>query len=221
MDIKTIASYRSTSFYCPNCGVFAQQTWAYAIKQIKEPKQLSVSMNYSIKDQAQGLEFATCSHCKKESIWLKTQMIFPSSGTAPLPNEDMPNDVKNDYLEAREIFNKSPKGAAALLRLGVQKLCIHLGEKGENINYDIGNLVKKGLPEKLQRALDSVRVIGNNAVHPGHINIDDNPETSFKLFGFINVICDIMITQPNKIDEFYNLNLTDDLKNAIAKRDKK
>ena len=52
-------------------------------------------------------------------------------------------------------------------------LC-HLGEKGENINDEIANLVKKGLPVEVQRAMDLCRVIGTNAVRPGELNIDDN-----------------------------------------------
>ena len=221
MSKHTPPSHKLSSFNCPLCGVFAQQIWTYALKQPTAPSPQGRQMNYNNNSYASGVEFATCSHCNNESIWLKSMMIFPSSGIAPLPNSDMPADVMGDYIEAREIINKSPKGAAALLRLAVQKLCKHLGEEGKNINTDIKNLVQKGLPPKMQKALDSVRVIGNNAVHPGQINIDDNPETAVKLFGFINVICEIMITQPKQIDEFYELNIPDNLKNAIDKRDNK
>ena len=138
-----------------------------------------------------------------------------------MPNQDMPADVKSDFEEARSILMFSPRGAAALLRLSIQKLCKNLGESGDNINNDIANLVQKGLPEKLQKALDSVRVIGNNAVHPGIIDLKDDIELAHKLFGFVNIICDVMITQPKLIDEVYDLRIPDNMKKAISKRDKK
>ena len=94
----------------------------------------------------------------------------------------MPDDIKLDYNEARTILGRSPRGAAALLRLAIQKLCKHLGQSGANINGDIKALVAAGLPPKVQEALDTVRVIGNESVHPGQIDIRDDVETAIKLF---------------------------------------
>lgn len=162
-----------------------------------------------------------CQHCMKFNVWVDESLIYPLSGIAPLPNPDMPEDVKQDYEEARNILTLSPRGAAALLRLAIQRLCKHLGENGENINNDIAALVKKGLPQKLQQALDSVRVIGNNAVHPGQIDLKDDVETAHKLFAFINVICDNQISQPKAIDEFYTTKIPGNLRDAIDKRDGK
>lgn len=51
-----------------------------------------------------------CEHCKNYSIWVKFKMVYPKSVLAPLPLEDMPDDVKEDYLEARNIVNDSPRG---------------------------------------------------------------------------------------------------------------
>lgn len=133
----------------------------------------------------------------------------------------MPEDVLEDYEEARDIVGRSSKGAAALLRLAIQKLCKHLGEPGKNINDDIAALVKKGLPVMIQQALDSVRVVGNEAVHPGTIDLDDSPEIAQKLFVFINVIVDDRISKPKLIGQYYNTVLPQEKRNAIDLRDGK
>ena len=111
------------------------------------------------------------------------QTGFPGIKSGVLPNRDLPDDILRDFEEAREIANSSPRGAAALLRLCVQKLCTHLAEKGKNINDDIASLVRKGLNPKIQQSLDIVRVIGNEAVHPGELDLKDDRETALLLFG--------------------------------------
>lgn len=127
-------------------------------------------------------------------------------------------ECMKDYLEAREIANSSPRGAAALLRLCIQKLAIHLGGDGNNINNDIGKLVQNGLPKRIQQALDVVRVIGNNAVHPGEMVIDDKPEIVHALFGLINLIVENQITQPKQVGELFS-SLPEGAKSAVEKRD--
>lgn len=145
-------------------------------------------------------------------------MIYPFGGAAPLPNPDMPEDIKKDYEEARSVLSISPRGSAALLRLAVQKLCKELGEKGKNINDDIASLVQKGLPARVQQALDIVRVTGNDAVHPGTIDLNDTPDIAAKLFGLVNLIVDNQITQPKVIDELYG-GLPIDKLQGIQQRD--
>jgi hypothetical protein len=137
---------------------------------------------------------------------------------APTPNPDLPHDVRADYEEAGKILTLSPRGAAALLRLAIQKLCIKLGEKGENLNDDIANLVQRGLPQKVQKALDSVRVIGNNALHPGQMDLKDDRNTATRLFDLVNIIADVHITQPKKVDAVYS-KLPESQRQAIVKRD--
>jgi Domain of unknown function (DUF4145) len=109
------------------------------------------------------------------------------------------NSVRRDFAEARLIFLQSPRGAAALLRLAVQKLCAVLGELGKNINDDIASLVRKGLSVQVQQALDTVRVVGNDAVHLGQIDLNDDPTTAASLFELINMIVDEMISNRRKL----------------------
>lgn len=146
-------------------------------------------------------------------------MYYPVNGNAPFPNPEMPKSVLKLYLEASSIHTKSPRSAAALLRLSIQLLCKELGEPGKNINNDIGNLVKKGLPEIVQQSLDIVRVTANDAVHPGQIDTD-NHNVVEQLFELINVIVEYMIALPKKVSGIYNA-LPTDKKQGISNRDKK
>jgi hypothetical protein len=93
-----------------------------------------------------------------------------------------------------------------------------LGQKGDNLNSDIGALVRQGLDPVVQQALDVVRVVGNNAVHPGQIDLNDNREIAAKLFGLVNVIVLTMITARKQIGEMFE-GLPESAKTAIEKRD--
>ncbi|MCG5526831.1 MULTISPECIES: DUF4145 domain-containing protein [Halorhodospira] len=131
-------------------------------------------------------------------------MLYPDTGVAPLPAPDMPDDVRADYEEAAKISAKSPRGAAALLRLGLQKLCKHLGKDGANINDDIRSLAEDNvLPPEVIRVADTVRITGNNAVHPGEMSEDDFDYVSSKLFDLVNFIVKKSITEPKEIEELY------------------
>lgn len=147
-------------------------------------------------------------------------MVFPWTLGGAEPNPDMPNDIKNDFDEARNIVGRSTRGAAALLRLCVEKLCKHLlGARSKNeVNADIGLLVKEGLPVDVQRALDTVRVVGNECVHPGQIDIQDDLETANKLFGLVNFIVEDRITRPKQIAALYGM-LPPSKLEGIEKRD--
>lgn len=112
-------------------------------------------------------------------------------------------EIAADYNEARSIVAISPRGTCALLRLGVQKLCAALGEPGENINTDIASLVKRGLLPQVQQALDSLRVIGNSAVHPGKIDLKDDQATALRLFEAMNLIVEQMISGPKHAAALY------------------
>jgi hypothetical protein len=204
--------FKENSFNCPHCNAFANQRWydVFTNEFITDYKLDSVSI----------IKLSVCDCCNKYSVWYDGKIVFPDTPPVPIPNDDMPEEIKDIYNEARAIVTRSQKGAAALLRLAVEKFCIHLKADGKDLNEKIANLVKKGLPEKIQKALDIVRVIGNNAVHPGQIDLDDNPEFAHELFDLINIITDYMITQPKKVDAVYS-KLPDNQKETIKKRNEK
>ncbi|WP_134219645.1 DUF4145 domain-containing protein [Pelotomaculum sp. FP] len=201
----TPPQYKKDVFTCPHCNSYAQQSW--------HPTRYDVS-NYNIA----YLMICFCSNCQKYSLWHYEKMIYPDNGGIMPPNPDLGEDIISDYNEASSIFNKSPRGAFALIRLCVQKLTKLLGEPGKNMNDDIASLVKKGLPLQIQQALDIIRVIGNADVYPGAIDLNDNPDMILSLFELINIVADVMITQPKKIKELYD-RLPQTKKEEIIKRD--
>jgi hypothetical protein len=161
-----------------------------------------------------------CFNCQDISIWIYDRLIYPVSGVAPQVNPDTPDEIKADYREASAILDFSPRGAAALIRLAIQKLCKHLGQSGKDINSDIKALVAGGLDVRVQRALDAVRVIGNEAVHPGQLDLQDDRGTAESLFSLLNLIVEKMISEPRHVDEVY-AKLPQSKRDAIEKRDGK
>jgi hypothetical protein len=192
----TPPAYALKAFNCPFCGAFAKQHWLPLTNHMQ-----SNSIYY---DECRQFHFCWCEHCSRVSTWYDHAMIIPDSGAAPLPHPDMPTDISEDFAEARSVLQRSPRAAAALLRLCLQKLCKELGEPGENINADIASLVKKGLPVEVQQSLDIVRVIGNEQVHPGQLDVRDDPALAAELFVLINFIVDDRISRPKAIRELYS-----------------
>lgn len=156
--------------------------------------------------------------CKKISVWADNKMVYPRCLSAPPAHEDLPNECKQDYEEARAVFVDSPKASAALLRLVLEKLLMACGGKGK-IDDMIKSLVASGLPQQVQQAMDVCRVIGNEAVHPGSMDLRDTPEIALKLFDLVNIIVQNQITQPKEISALFE-GLPASKKDGIRQRDK-
>lgn len=201
------------AFNCPFCNAYAEQVWLGNL--LARSKNFAIDVQTSI----EPITIAVCQACRDFSCWIGNRMIYPSASIAPFPSEDMPEDVAKDYNEARLVYALSPKASAALLRLALQRLCIHFGEPGKDINADIGALVKKGLPPAVQRAMDIVRVVGNEAVHPGTMDINDTPQIALRLFNLVNMVVHDMITRPKELEEDYNI-LPQNKLDGIATRDR-
>ena len=104
--------FAGKSFTCPHCDVYAQFWW------LETKKEIWVGGRNVSRDT--GLHIANCHHCSGRMVWFvdagQPHVLYPSGiSAAPLPHAEMPEDVKCDYVESREIVNASPRGAAALL----------------------------------------------------------------------------------------------------------
>lgn len=207
---------RSASFICPHCNAFAEQFWGWPILLNYNVKGTSFS---SRKVGESDFVLALCGACDRESVFKGGNLIYPEANEAPEASNDMPPEILGDFNEAGAILSKSPRGAAALLRLAIQKLCPLIGAAQDDINKMIGQLVAENkIPPAVQKALDSVRVIGNEAVHPGTLDLKDDVQTAAALFRLVNFIVEKAITEPKEIGEIFS-SLPPNKLAGIAQRD--
>ncbi len=247
MDLSP--KYKSANFQCPHCQVASQQTWFDVDNASEAANKILNHVFYDYRTHIQGYEqetiaafiqkvevannshisefvpnsfsVATCSICGEISIWVNKEVVYPKQSSVAPPNEDMEQEIQDLYKEASTIVVDSPKGATALLRLALQLLLKQLGKSGKNINNDIKELVSEGLSPKIQQALDLLRVVGNNAVHPGQIDLEDGRDIALKLFHVLNFIANEMITKPKELDLLYDNVVPEETKKHINERDGK
>lgn len=180
----------------------------YQVHTYGEPNRLEL-VNFAL---------SRCYSCNGFAVWVMDNLIYPAMTSDIRPHDEMPVGVREAFEEAAAIVDRSPRGAAALLRLAVQMLMPLVGETGKDLNADIASLVKKGLETEVQQALDVVRVIGNHAVHPGLIDLKDDKATAITLFGLVNMIVDRRIAAPKRIGALFE-GLPPRALEAIANRD--
>lgn len=208
-------SYMEKVFTCPYCDVTATQFWygnstAKSAQLIKDTTlnayKLSFSNSFCADREIKDWLFAKCASCKRISVWHKKEMVHPFCSPVAEPNSDMPEEVKAQYIEASKIAFLSPAASAALLRLGLQLLLKDILEKDStgNIFKDIKLLEQHPIDSNLIKALDIIRISGNESVHPGTLNLNDNKDDVFYLFDLLNMVCDQFYTQPRKMEEMYN-----------------
>lgn len=210
--MSSVPEFEKKSFACPYCQVFTTQTW----ERLTTPKNVAGN-RVAYPSQ---LHQSICFSCHRPTFWLGERMIFPPVINVTMPSPDLPAELHDDFMEARNVFNASPRAAAALLRLLIQKLLVTLGEDGKNINHDIGQLVKKGkITERTRKMLDSVRIFGNESVHPGEINLNDDQALAISLFDFVNLIVWDTITHDNYVNTVYS-RVPEDKRKGVEDRDR-
>lgn len=153
-----------------------------------------------------------------EPIWT---MIWPKKSGAPLPHEALPEELKQLHSEARAVLADSPRAAAALLRLLMEKLLQDTTGKTGNLNEQIGLLVERGtFDQRLQETADTIRVSGNKAVHPAQIQSQgDTEEVALIMFELVNFLVDDLIARPRKISHLFETTVPEGAREAIARRD--
>lgn len=209
----------TAKFTCPfnDCRTYAVQHWG-------QPHGIATNFGAgNLVGRKHGnmpsITFSKCEACSREAIYIGGQIVLPGETDAPPPAVDLPADCVPDYEEARSILPRSPRGSAALLRLVIQKLLPHLGATKKTIDAAIGELVAAGkIKTQIQQALDTVRVIGNESVHPGEMDLRDDRETALAIFRIVNLIVETEITEPKRLEALY-ASLPQSKLDGIAQRD--
>jgi hypothetical protein len=216
-------TFGASKFHCIHCNVLSRQLWSFLIadgmRYVTSARPYIPGVAIFKSSLPMDYVISKCDHCNNLTLWYKNGIIYPRRTTVELPNQDLTEEIKTLYNEAALILADSPRASAALLRLALQLLLKEIGGAGENINADIKIIVAKGVDAQVQKAMDIVRVFGNNAAHPGEIQLKEDPALVIKMFELINFIADKMITQQKEIDNLFD-GLPEGIRQGIELRDK-
>ena len=121
-DTYKAPGYFLHEFNCPHCHVRAEQHREQLIFALAGPPADPGTYQYV------DFYVSVCSYsrCRKLALWDSRSrlMLDPEPLEGPEPHPDLSPEIQADYREAQAILGRSPRGAAALLRLAIQKLVI-------------------------------------------------------------------------------------------------
>ena len=192
------------AFNCPICRVYAHQTWKTNVAFGSIYIESYGSQQFNSHGIFLDLSVSICSHCSKKVLWYKDKMILPRNMTVPEPSEDLPQKIKEIYIEAGKVVVDSPRAAGALMRLALEKLLKEINKNELKLNENVNKLIGTGIPEQLAKALTILRVNGNDIMHTGEIKILEKKDDVLYLFDLFNMIVEELITRPKKINESYS-----------------
>jgi hypothetical protein len=156
----------------------------------------------NLKVKLLNLHVSRCYNCQGFTVWVRDRLVFPIKGIEPLDiieadfrqveedvqelEDNVPEsdehvqasveeveEASEDFEEAAAILNKSPRGAAALIRICIQNMMPLMKETGKNLDENISSLVRKGLEVEIQQAMDVLQVIRRNPGQEGDVDLRD------------------------------------------------
>lgn len=201
------------AFTCPHCGAFAGQTWEEA--WVKGP-----TPGYYY---ASPVTTAQCLACNNYSYWVWSELVKPRPNDAPRLGDRFPRHIIEIHAEAAQIMLDSPRAALGLLRLCVDLVCLDRGATGDNLNKRIGSLVDAGVAQRIQKALDTIRILGNDALHETKYGDHDRAgyqEAVARCFWLLRYLDTHLYEEPAQVDKIYE-ELPAPKLEAVESRDKK
>lgn len=140
-----------------------------------------------------------CPNCNKIHVLLiasgscwenKFYFSYPPANAMYLPDY-IPAPLRQDYLEAVQIADLSPKASATLARRCLQGMIHDFWEIHEkNLNAEISAL-RGRIPSKQWEAIDAIRKIGNIGAHMENnteLIVDVDPDEAKKLLKVIELL---------------------------------
>lgn len=152
----------------------------------------------------QVLHVAVCSSCHKMTIWEDFKLVYPQ----PLgiePCEDMPESIKEVFVEAQRVTYLSPRSACALLRVCLERLCDTIADLRKIDGYKRDawlwqKIEKLKLQPEIKEIFDTVKDVGNSGSHGNNkaAEIDftspDSVEVAIQTAEVINALVRILIS---------------------------
>jgi hypothetical protein len=136
----------------------------------------------------------------------EAKIIFPHA-TLRLVEPEVPPPYKEEFIEANEVLNLSPKASAALSRRILQNVMRDVfNVKHSDLAKEIDEFIAtKGAPSYVNQAIDAVRNVGNFAAHPlkskstGQI-VEVEPGEAEWLLEALEALFDFAFVQPKRLE---------------------
>lgn len=205
-------TFGESAFDCPSCTAYAS---------------MSFSQVTNVDGNGQAIFTSTCARCDATAAWLREngveggRLIWPRQRGGIPPHREMPQDARQLYEEARDVAHLSPRAGVALLRVALDVLLREVVKDadGRSLNDVIKLAVAQGLTPAVWAAMDALRVIGNDAVHPKQLVLgeEDADAKITALCRLLNLVVEQMISAPRLAQEVFDT-LPPSAKDGIARR---
>lgn len=219
-------------FKCPFCGQFMSiSSLTVSTHYISFAGRLS--LGYTGADPYLAIKIYRCPNdaCRKETVIAegengyiggKAVSIYPETIYRHFPDY-VPEPIRNDYIEARLIQQKSPKASATLSRRCLQGMIRDFWKiTGKNSLFAEIDAIKELVPASQWAAIDATRKIGNIGAHmEKDVNtiIDVEPAEADSLLQLIELLIDKWYISRHDEEELYSsITKTKDEKEAQKKK---
>jgi len=193
------------SAVCPYCKVHVTFSWT-------EPGERGGGLNDYLhiyfKNQRGIWNIGECPSCKNCVLLLgyEKDYNFVSTKIYPFPlpspvDERIPEKIRNDLEEAKLCFSVGAINASVgMCRKALQRTCKEKGATKKELFDQIDEIASKGvISNDLKELAHSVRLIGNDGVHPNDEEV--TKEDAEEILNLAEQFLDIIFVAPAKVKE--------------------